>query len=69
MSTPWPDETLRPLPVEGLAERGPEWEPLGRNPADVGECREFWWDPVHGWIRHCGPTVVVTIPPDYTKPY
>jgi len=70
MSTPrWPDPSLRPLPVEDLWARGPEWEVLLRDPTNIGEGREFWWDPVHGWIKHEGPTIEVTIPPDHTRPY
>jgi hypothetical protein len=67
MSTPADD--LRPLPVEGLLWRGPEWEVMERGAADQGEGREFWWDPIHGWVKHQGPIVQVTIPPDYSKPY
>ena len=59
----------RELPVEDLWCRDPEWEVLERSPADVGEGREFWWDPVHGWVKHEGPIIQVTVPPNYHRPY
>ena len=59
----------RPLPVEGLLLRDPEWEVLERGAADQGEGREFWWDPVHGWVWHQGPIVQVTVPPNHLRPY
>jgi len=59
----------RELPVEDIWLRGPEWEIMERGAADMGEGREFWWDPVHGWVAHRGPIVQVSIPPNHLKPY
>ena len=59
----------RELPVEDVYTRDPEWEVIQRSPADQGEGREFWWDPIHGWVKHCGPIVQVSVPPNHLKPY
>jgi hypothetical protein len=66
MSLP-PDK--RELPLEDLAIRDPEWEVLGRGAADQGEGRQFWWDPIHGWVCSTGPIVQVTVPPNHLRPY
>jgi hypothetical protein len=59
----------RELPVEDRYFRDPEWEVIERGAADVGEGRQFWWDPIHGWIKRDGPIVQVQIPPRYLRPY
>ena len=65
----WPDTTKRVLPVEDLWLRDPEWEVMQRSPSDQGEMREFWWDPIHGWVKSDGPIVQVSVPPNYLFPY
>ena len=58
---------LYPLPLEGLNIRDPEWQELERGYGQgPSEGRVVLWDPIHGWIKKEGPTMLVTPP---IKPY
>jgi hypothetical protein len=47
----------------------PEWELVPRSYGDSGESRQFWWDPVWGFVAHEGPIVQVDIGYRRVKPY
>jgi hypothetical protein len=57
----------RPLPVEGLDIRDPEWEELERGPGQgPSEGRVVFWDHIHGYIKKEGPKIQVKRP---LRPY
>lgn len=55
------DADKRPLPVEDIQFRDPEWEELVRTPgAGPSEGRTVYWDHVHGWVYMTAPKIQVT---------
>lgn len=61
------DPSLRPLPLEDLDIRDPEWEVLERGYGQgPSEGRIVYWDPIHGWIKSEGPKIQVKKP---LRPY
>jgi len=56
------DPDKRPVPVEDIQFRDPEWEELQRAAGQgPSEGRQVYWDPIHGWFYKTGPKIQVTV--------
>lgn len=58
------DPSKRPLPLEDLNIRPPEWEELVRNPGagPLEADRHVYWDYVHGWVYQTAAVVQIRRP-------
>jgi hypothetical protein len=57
-----PPRTIRPIPVEDLSTREPEWEPIELGYGQPPTLRDFEYDPLHDDVRVFGPVIVIHPP-------
>lgn len=59
MSVP---RTIRPIPVEDLNTRPPEWEPIERGYGQPPTPKVFEYDPLHDDVQVFGPKIAIHPP-------